>query len=142
MIIWLNVIVRGKRLYLNFTVWLLTVLTTTNQVLTEEKAYNSDITYGTNNEFGFDYLRDNMTHSPDDLVQSIIMPLLMKSILYWLMTDLWLYLVQYHRRSSWIQWVETKIENLVALRQLANGFLSEAKNYLKKEKLKKAESCF
>jgi len=34
-----------------------------------KKAYNSDITYGTNNEFGFDYLRDNMAHSPDDLVQ-------------------------------------------------------------------------
>tara|TARA_R110001583_G_scaffold77623_1_gene211183 strand:- start:13924 stop:17259 length:3336 start_codon:yes stop_codon:yes gene_type:complete len=33
------------------------------------KAYNSDITYGTNNEFGFDYLRDNMAHSPNDLVQ-------------------------------------------------------------------------
>ncbi len=33
------------------------------------KAYNSDITYGTNNEFGFDYLRDNMSHSPQDLVQ-------------------------------------------------------------------------
>jgi len=33
------------------------------------KAYNSDITYGTNNEFGFDYLRDNMAHNPDDLVQ-------------------------------------------------------------------------
>ena len=33
------------------------------------KAYNADITYGTNNEFGFDYLRDNMSHSPDDLVQ-------------------------------------------------------------------------
>ncbi|GAA5041526.1 preprotein translocase subunit SecA [Nocardia callitridis] len=32
-------------------------------------SYNSDITYGTNNEFGFDYLRDNMTHSLDDLVQ-------------------------------------------------------------------------
>ncbi len=32
-------------------------------------AYNCDITYGTNNEFGFDYLRDNMSHSPDDLVQ-------------------------------------------------------------------------
>ncbi|WP_406265128.1 preprotein translocase subunit SecA [Nocardia sp. NBC_00881] len=32
-------------------------------------AYNADITYGTNNEFGFDYLRDNMTHSLDDLVQ-------------------------------------------------------------------------
>ena len=32
-------------------------------------AYNSDITYGTNNEFGFDYLRDNMAHAPEDLVQ-------------------------------------------------------------------------
>ncbi|MDO9375948.1 MAG: preprotein translocase subunit SecA [Ferruginibacter sp.] len=32
-------------------------------------AYNSDITYGTNNEFGFDYLRDNMVHSPDEMVQ-------------------------------------------------------------------------
>ncbi|NJB37588.1 preprotein translocase subunit SecA [Croceivirga sp. JEA036] len=32
-------------------------------------AYNSDITYGTNNEFGFDYLRDNMAHTPKDLVQ-------------------------------------------------------------------------
>ena len=33
------------------------------------QAYNSDITFGTNNEFGFDYLRDNMAISPDDLVQ-------------------------------------------------------------------------
>ena len=33
------------------------------------KAYNADITYGTNNEFGFDYLRDNMANSKDDLVQ-------------------------------------------------------------------------
>ncbi len=32
-------------------------------------AYNADITYGTNNEFGFDYLRDNMAHSLADLVQ-------------------------------------------------------------------------
>jgi len=32
-------------------------------------AYNSDITYGTNNEFGFDYLRDNMAWSIDDCVQ-------------------------------------------------------------------------
>ncbi len=32
-------------------------------------AYNADVTYGTNNEFGFDYLRDNMAHSLDDLVQ-------------------------------------------------------------------------
>ncbi len=33
------------------------------------KAYLADITYGTNNEFGFDYLRDNMAHSPEDQVQ-------------------------------------------------------------------------
>ncbi len=33
------------------------------------KAYNCDITYGTNNEFGFDYLRDNMTGNPEELVQ-------------------------------------------------------------------------
>ncbi|MDL1913923.1 MAG: preprotein translocase subunit SecA [Bergeyella sp.] len=33
------------------------------------KAYNADITYGTNNEFGFDYLRDNMVSSPEELVQ-------------------------------------------------------------------------
>ncbi|MDR3251292.1 MAG: preprotein translocase subunit SecA, partial [Tannerella sp.] len=33
------------------------------------KAYNADITFGTNNEFGFDYLRDNMAISPKDLVQ-------------------------------------------------------------------------
>lgn len=32
-------------------------------------AYLADITYGTNNEFGFDYLRDNMVHSPDEMVQ-------------------------------------------------------------------------
>ena len=33
------------------------------------KAYQADVTFGTNNEFGFDYLRDNMAVSPDDLVQ-------------------------------------------------------------------------
>lgn len=32
-------------------------------------AYNCDITFGTNNEFGFDYLRDNMSFNPEDLVQ-------------------------------------------------------------------------
>ena len=33
------------------------------------KAYQADVTYGTNNEFGFDYLRDNMAMRPEDLVQ-------------------------------------------------------------------------
>lgn len=34
-----------------------------------QEAYAADITYGTNNEFGFDYLRDNMARHPDELVQ-------------------------------------------------------------------------
>ena len=34
-----------------------------------KKAYRADITFGTNNEFGFDYLRDNMAINPEDLVQ-------------------------------------------------------------------------
>ncbi len=37
--------------------------------LERKNAYRADITYGTNNEFGFDYLRDNMTNNPDLLVQ-------------------------------------------------------------------------
>jgi len=49
----------------------LTVAYITNDMDSRLKkpAYNADITYGTNNEFGFDYLRDNMTGSPDLLVQ-------------------------------------------------------------------------
>jgi preprotein translocase subunit SecA len=35
----------------------------------KQAAYNADITYGTNNEFGFDYLRDNMVYEPADRVQ-------------------------------------------------------------------------
>lgn len=34
-----------------------------------KKAYQADITYGTNNEFGFDYLRDNMAHRSEEMVQ-------------------------------------------------------------------------
>ena len=34
-----------------------------------KKAYDCDITYGTNNELGFDYLRDNMKYRPEDMVQ-------------------------------------------------------------------------
>ena len=49
----------------------LTVGVNLSQMPHEEKqaAYTSDITYGTNNEFGFDYLRDNMVYSTSDRVQ-------------------------------------------------------------------------
>jgi preprotein translocase subunit SecA len=36
---------------------------------TRKEAYNCDILYGTNNEFGFDYLRDNMAHNKEEMVQ-------------------------------------------------------------------------
>lgn len=49
----------------------LTVGTITNDLnpAARRQAYSADITYGTNNEFGFDFLRDNMAQSLDDLVQ-------------------------------------------------------------------------
>ena len=49
----------------------LTVGVILNEMTPEQRreAYNCDITYGTNNEFGFDYLRDNMAGSVDDIVQ-------------------------------------------------------------------------
>ena len=41
-----------------------------NQIrMNARNAYLADITYGTNNEFGFDYLRDNMARSPEEIVQ-------------------------------------------------------------------------
>lgn len=45
------------------------VLTTERNAALKKVAYNKDITYGTNNEFGFDYLRDNMKFNADDFVQ-------------------------------------------------------------------------
>ena len=39
------------------------------RAISRREAYASDVTYGTNNEFGFDYLRDNMVQSPDQMVQ-------------------------------------------------------------------------
>ncbi len=39
------------------------------RVISRKQAYDADITYGTNNEFGFDYLRDNLIYNSNDLVQ-------------------------------------------------------------------------
>lgn len=50
-----------------------------------KQAYNCDITYITNNELGFDYLRDNMAKKSTDIVQRGLLPLLMKLILFLLM---------------------------------------------------------
>ncbi|WP_281298569.1 preprotein translocase subunit SecA [Flavobacterium limnophilum] len=101
-----------------------------------KKAYDADITYGTNNEFGFDYLRDNMAHSPNDLVQRKHNYAIVDEVDSVLIDDARTPLIisgpvpegDRHEFNE----LKPKIENLVALqRQLANGFLSEAKKLIK-----------
>jgi len=53
--------------FLGFSVGV--ILENMNDASEKRAAYNADITYGTNNEFGFDYLRDNMSYSNDQMVQ-------------------------------------------------------------------------
>ena len=53
--------------FLGFSVGV--VLESINDSHEKRKQYQADITYGTNNEFGFDYLRDNMSYSKDQMVQ-------------------------------------------------------------------------
>ena len=53
--------------FLGFSVGV--ILETMHDSVEKRKAYSADITYGTNNEFGFDYLRDNMSYSQDQMVQ-------------------------------------------------------------------------
>jgi preprotein translocase subunit SecA len=101
-----------------------------------KKAYNADITYGTNNEFGFDYLRDNMAHSPEDLVQRKHNFAIVDEVDSVLIDDARTPLiisgpVPQGDRHEFTE-LKPKIENLVAQqRQLANGFLAEAKKLIK-----------
>jgi len=53
--------------FLGFSVGI--VLENMHDAEAKKEAYNADITYGTNNEFGFDYLRDNMSYSLDTMAQ-------------------------------------------------------------------------
>ncbi|RYJ51608.1 preprotein translocase subunit SecA [Flavobacterium petrolei] len=106
-----------------------------------KKAYDADITYGTNNEFGFDYLRDNMAHSPADLVQRKHNYAIVDEVDSVLIDDARTPLiisgpVPQGDRHEFME-MKPKIENLVSLqRQLANGFLSEAKKLIKEGKTK------
>nr|WP_315238019.1 preprotein translocase subunit SecA [uncultured Flavobacterium sp.] len=101
-----------------------------------KKAYDADITYGTNNEFGFDYLRDNMAHSPEDLVQRKHNYAIVDEVDSVLIDDARTPLIisgpvpQGDRHE--FNELKPKIENLVSLqRQLANGFLADAKKLIK-----------
>ncbi|MGX7668263.1 preprotein translocase subunit SecA [Flavobacterium pedocola] len=100
------------------------------------KAYEADITYGTNNEFGFDYLRDNMAHTPGELVQRKHNYAIVDEVDSVLIDDARTPLIisgpvpQGDRHE--FNELKPKIENLYNLqRQLANGFLTEAKRLIK-----------
>ena len=96
------------------------------------KAYQADITYGTNNEFGFDYLRDNMVHSPDEMVQRKHHFAMVDEVDSVLIDDARTPLIisgpiprgdeqQYHT-------LKPRVQQLVdAQRQVINKFLTEAK---------------
>ncbi|HUH51150.1 MAG TPA: preprotein translocase subunit SecA [Flavobacterium sp.] len=100
------------------------------------KAYEADITYGTNNEFGFDYLRDNMAHSPEDLVQRKHNYAIVDEVDSVLIDDARTPLIisgpvpQGDRHE--FNELKPKIETIVSLqRQLLNGVLAEAKKLIK-----------
>jgi preprotein translocase subunit SecA len=101
-----------------------------------KKAYDSDITYGTNNEFGFDYLRDNMAHSPSELVQRKHNFAIVDEVDSVLIDDARTPLIisgpvpQGDRHE--FNELKPKIEYLVSLQKnIANGFLTEAKRFIK-----------
>jgi preprotein translocase subunit SecA len=100
------------------------------------KAYNADITYGTNNEFGFDYLRDNMAHAPEDLVQRKHNYAIVDEVDSVLIDDARTPLiisgpVPQGDRHEFLE-LKPKVENLVTLqRKLATDCLTEAKRLFK-----------
>jgi len=101
-----------------------------------KKAYEADITYGTNNEFGFDYLRDNMAHSPNDLVQRKHNFAIVDEVDSVLVDDARTPLiisgqVQDGDRHEFNE-LKPKVESLFNMqKQLATNFLTEAKRLIK-----------
>lgn len=105
------------------------------------KAYASDIVYGTNNEFGFDYLRDNMAHSPEDLVQRKHNFAIVDEVDSVLVDDARTPLIisgpvpQGDRHE--FNELKPKVDHLVNLqRTLLNGVLAEAKKLIREGKTK------
>ncbi len=106
-----------------------------------KKAYAADITYGTNNEFGFDYLRDNMAHTPGELVQRKHNYAIVDEVDSVLIDDARTPLIisgpvpQGDRHE--FNELKPKIDNLVnQQRQLANGFLATAKKLIAEGNIK------
>ncbi|MGQ8868408.1 preprotein translocase subunit SecA [Myroides sp. TSA_177.3] len=99
-------------------------------------AYAADITYGTNNEFGFDYLRDNMAHTPEELVQRVHNYAIVDEVDSVLVDDARTPLIisgpvpQGDRHE--FNELKPKVANLVEIqRKLANNFLADAKKLIR-----------
>jgi preprotein translocase subunit SecA len=109
------------------------------------KAYNADITFGTNNEFGFDYLRDNMSISPEDLVQRKHHYAIVDEVDSVLIDDARTPLIisgpvpQASTDELFMEY-RPKVEKLVAAqRKMAIQILADAKRLLNKENATKKE---
>ncbi|RZJ64666.1 MAG: preprotein translocase subunit SecA, partial [Flavobacterium sp.] len=105
------------------------------------QAYLADITYGTNNEFGFDYLRDNMAHSANDLVQRKHNFAIVDEVDSVLVDDARTPLIisgpvpQGDRHE--FNELKPKVDHLVNLqRTLLNGVLAESKKLIREGKTK------
>ena len=99
-------------------------------------AYRADITFGTNNEFGFDYLRDNMSSNPDEIVQIKHHYAIIDEVDSVLIDDARTPLIISGPMSGGDQHefheLKPKIEKIVgAQKKLVNDLLIEAKNKLK-----------
>ncbi len=105
------------------------------------KAYLSDITYGTNNEYGFDYLRDNMVRSVDEMVQRKHHFTMIDEVDSVLIDDARTPLiisgpVPKGTEDQEYLALKPKVENLIAAqRKLATQYLTEAKQLFKEDKI-------
>ena len=102
------------------------------------RAYNSDITFGTNNEFGFDYLRDNMAMSPSDLVQRKHYYAIVDEVDSVLIDDARTPLIisgpVERGEDQMYEEYQPLVERLVAVqKKLATEYLTEAKRLLKSD---------
>ncbi len=109
------------------------------------KAYQADITFGTNNEFGFDYLRDNMAVNPDDLVQRRHNYAIVDEVDSVLIDDARTPLIISgpipKGEEQQFDQLCPRVEQLVAKqRTLATNYLSEAKELLKSSDKKDQEA--
>ena len=133
MIIWPGVTPNGMVRFSNGWEFQLTASTNMNPIVKPvAKPIMADITYGTNNEFGFDYLRDNMVHTPDEMVQRKHHYAMVDEVDSVLIDDARTPLIisgpvakgddqQYHLLKS-------RVERLVeAQKKVVNQFLNEAK---------------